>query len=107
MKIIELHIEDLKKLCVKYHVTELYLFGSMVTGSYNDNSDIDLLVRFGGVNLIDYFDNYIDFKNELEKLYSRSVDLVEIQAIKNPIFKKSIDRNKVIIYGREDSKMAV
>jgi tRNA(Leu) C34 or U34 (ribose-2'-O)-methylase TrmL len=27
---------------------------------------------------------------------------VEIQTIKNPILKKSIDRDKILLYGRED-----
>ncbi len=49
----------------------------------------------------------MDFKEELEGLFSRNVDLVEIQTIKNPILKRSIDRNKKILYGRKDSKMAV
>jgi len=107
MKIIEQHIDDLKKLCQTYHAVEFYVFGSIVTGNFTDKSDIDFLVRFSNVNPIDYFDNYMDFKQELEDLFSREVDLVEIQTIKNPILKKSIDRNKVILYGREDSKMAV
>jgi predicted nucleotidyltransferase len=83
------------------------VFGSFAKGDFNDNSDIDFLVRFSGVNPIDYFDNYMDFKADLERLYSREVDLVEIQTVKNPILKKSIDRDKIILYGREDSKMAV
>jgi len=107
MELIYKHIDKLKKLCDKFHVEELYVFGSMVSGKYTKISDIDFLVLFSGVNPIDYFDNYIDFKTNLEELYSRGIDLVEIQTIKNPILKKSIDRDKIKLYGREDSKMAV
>lgn len=32
----------------------------------------------------------------------RLINLVEIQTIKNPILKKSIDRDKILLYGRED-----
>ncbi|MBI9069020.1 MAG: nucleotidyltransferase domain-containing protein [Salinivirgaceae bacterium] len=107
MKLINKYIKELKHLCDNFHVAELYVFGSIAKGEYTDNSDIDFLVRFSGVNPLDYFDNYMDFKSKLEKLFSRNVDLVEIQTIKNPILKKSIDRNKISLYGREDSKVAV
>ena len=49
----------------------------------------------------------MDFKADLEILFSRKIDLLEIQAIKNPILQKSIDRNKIRLYGREDTKVAV
>jgi len=107
MKIIEQHIKELKKLCLKYHVAKLYVFGSIANGNFTNNSDIDFLVQFTDVNPVDYFDNYMDFKQKLEELFLREIDLVEVQAIKNPILKNSIDRSKVIVYGREDSKMAV
>jgi predicted nucleotidyltransferase len=49
----------------------------------------------------------MDLKERLEKLLTRDVDLVEIQTVKNPILKRSIDRNKIFLYGREDSKVAI
>lgn len=107
MKLINQHIDNLKKLCKKFHVAELYVFGSIAKGNFTEKSDIDFLVRFSVVNPLDYFDNYMDFKDGLKKLYSRDVDLVEIQTIKNPILKKSINRNKILIYGREDPKVAI
>jgi len=107
MQIIDQNIKALNELCKKHHVGELYVFGSLAKGNYSDTSDIDFLVRFTNVNPLDYFDNYFDFKENLEKLFSRDIDLVEIQTIKNPILKRSIDRDKKIIYGRENSKMVV
>lgn len=79
----------------------------MLSDRFSQDSDIDFLVLFSGVEPLEYFDNYMDFKEELEGLFSRNVDLVEIQTIKNPILKRSIDRNKKILYGRKDSKMVV
>ncbi|OFY66564.1 MAG: nucleotidyltransferase [Bacteroidetes bacterium RIFCSPLOWO2_02_FULL_36_8] len=99
MQVIEKHISELKKLCKKHYVGELYVFGSAVTDKFSTNSDIDLLVRFAGVELLEYFDNYMDFKESIEKLYKRKIDLLEIQTIKNPILKYSIDRSKQRIYG--------
>lgn len=107
MKLINQHINELKNLCRNYHVVELFVFGSVAKGNFTQQSDIDFLVQFSGVNPLDYFDNFMDFKSSLEKLFSRNVDLLEIQTLKNPILKKSIDRDKILLYGREDSKMAV
>jgi hypothetical protein len=107
MKLIDQHITELKKLCDRYHVSELYVFGSVAKDQFTDKSDIDFLVRFSGVDPLEYFDNYMDFKGKLSELFSREIDLVEIQTIKNPILKRSIYRDKIILYGREDSKVAV
>ena len=84
---------------------ELYAFGSVVSGNLRTDSDVDLLVKFGDV--FNYFDNYMDFKESLENLLNRKVDLLEEQTLKNPILIRSINRNKKIVYGRADSKMAV
>ena len=107
MNLIKQHKNKLIALCKKYKVIELYVFGSVLTDKFNKQSDIDFLVKFGDVELYDYFDNYMEFKESLENLFKRKVDLLEVQTLKNPILRRSIDRNKVKIYGRADSKMAV
>lgn len=86
---------------------ELYAFGSIVNKSFSENSDIDLLVKFGKIDLSEYFDNYMDLKEALEKLLQRRVDLVEVQTVKNPILKNSIERSKKLIYGRKGTEMVV
>jgi len=103
MELIEQNTEQLIELCVNHKVGQLYLFGSALTNRFNETSDIDLLVQFGQVDLLAYFDNYMDFKEQLEKLFGRSIDLVENQAIKNPIFRKVIDRQKLLIYERKSA----
>ncbi len=107
MKVIQNHIEEVRRLCEKHHVTEMYTFGSVLDDNFSPRSDIDFLVTFSGVSPLEYFDNFMDFKEALEGLFSRNVDLVETQTLKNPILKQSIDRSKVLIYGRKDSEMAV
>ena len=49
----------------------------------------------------------MDLKEKLEKLLSRKIDLVEKQTLKNPILKRSVDRNKVLLYGRKDTKITI
>jgi predicted nucleotidyltransferase len=99
MKLIDDNQQKLNDLCVQHHVKELYLFGSILKDSFNKNSDIDMLIQFSTIDLKDYFDNYMDFKESVEALFQRPVDLVENQAIKNPVFRNIVDREKKLIYG--------
>ena len=101
MNIIEKNIESLIGLCKQHKVKELYLFGSILTSKFNNDSDIDMLVQFDNVDIPEYADNYFDFKESLEKLLGREIDLIENQAIRNPIFRKIVDRDKKIVYDRE------
>lgn len=99
MGIIDNNIDSLKKLCMIHNVEKMYLFGSAVNSNFNDKSDVDLLVKFKPIELSLYFDNYINFKEKLESLLGREVDLLEEQTLRNPILIKSIDNSKKLIYG--------
>jgi len=101
MNIIEKNIDSLVSLCKQHKVKELYIFGSILTSKFNKDSDIDMLVQFDKVDILEYADNYFDFKEKLEKLLGREIDLLEDQAIRNPIFRKILDRDKKIVYDRE------
>ncbi len=103
MNLIDLNKDKLIELCDNHKVKELYIFGSILTDKFNDSSDIDLIVDFKEVDLYDYFDNYMDLKEELEKLFHRSIDLLENQAIRNPIFRKIIERDKRLVYERKSA----
>lgn len=101
MNIIEKNIDSLISLCKQHKVKELYIFGSILTSGFNKDSDIDMLVKFDKVDILEYTDNYFDFKEKLEKLFGREIDLLENQAIRNPVFRKIIDRDKKLVYDRE------
>jgi predicted nucleotidyltransferase len=101
VNIIEKNIASLINLCKLHKVKELYLFGSILTSEFNKDSDIDMVVQFDKVDILEYADNYFDFKEKLERLLGREIDLIENQAIRNPIFRKIVDRDKKIVYDRE------
>jgi uncharacterized protein len=107
MNLIEKNIENINKLCSRYNVSELYVFGSVLTERFNNQSDIDLLVDFDDMDVFNYADNYFDFKFALEEILNRKIDLLEKKAIKNPFLKKSIDSSKKLIYGQRDKNLAV
>ena len=99
MTLIDKNIDQIKELCHNYKVTQLFVFGSVLSTNFKDHSDIDFLVDFSDVAIYDYADNYFDFKKSLENLLKREVDLLESKAIKNPYLKASIDSSKQKIYG--------
>ena len=77
----------------------MYVFGSANNKNFNEESDVDLLVKFKSIALADYFESYINFKEQLENLFGRKVDLLEEQALRNPILIQSINKSKELIYG--------
>jgi predicted nucleotidyltransferase len=99
MILIEKNIDRLKIICSAHNVDKMYLFGSALNSNFNDNSDIDFLVKFKSFELSQYFDNYINLKENLKNLFGREVDLLEEQTLKNPILINSINKSKELIYG--------
>lgn len=103
MKLIEVNIDKIIALCKKYKVAKLWVFGSILTPRFNDESDVDLSVNFDAETIqsegLDWADIFFDFIEELESLFGRRVDLVCDDAVKNPYFRKELDRTKQLIYG--------
>jgi predicted nucleotidyltransferase len=99
MNLIESHNKDIQKLCKAYKVKSLYAFGSVLTDTFNSESDIDLIVDFQLLDVLEYGDNYYNLKFSLENILKRNIDLLEEKAIKNPYFRKTINQNKKLIYG--------
>ena len=99
MELIKKNIDKIRSICKNHKVNTLYVYGSVLTNKYNKNSDIDFLVKFRDVELFYYFENYMSFKENLEKVFKKNIDLLEEQTLKNPYLIASINRNKELIYG--------
>ncbi len=98
MNLIESNIDPIRLLCSKHKVNKMYVFGSVLKESFNKDSDIDLIVDFGQIDLVDYADNYFDLKEQLESIFNRPVDLLEEKAIRNSYFKEQVDIEKQLIW---------
>lgn len=90
---IEAHREELRDLCRRFSVRRLEVFGSAARGEDFDptRSDIDFLVEFAAEQ--DNLARFVDFKEALEALLDRPVDLVDreaIEASRNYIRKRHI-----------------
>ncbi len=91
--------EDIKRLCSRHKVRRLYVFGSVLTGNYNESSDVDFIVEFEQIDIAEYADNYYDFKFSLEDILHKPIDLLEEKAIKNPYFRQVMNNKRQLIYG--------
>ena len=88
----------LTQLCVQNRVKSLHVFGSVLTGNFNRNSDIDLIVDIDAANSLEYADCYFNLKFALQDLFNRPVDLLENKAIRNDYLRVEIDNSKQLIY---------
>lgn len=95
---VDLKTDQLHQLCKKYHVKELYLFGSATTDNFSEDSDLDFIVNFNRQGFEGAFDQFIDFKRELEQIYGRSVDLYHLKKFRNSIFQQEVESSKELLY---------
>lgn len=98
MSIVDETKRQIIQLCKKYGVKELYLFGSALREDFGPQSDIDMAVVFSRAGVAGSFDQYFDFKAELEQLLGRSVDLACIGSVRNSVFRQELDETKRLIY---------
>ena len=101
MQLIELNIQRIFDLCRRHKVKILAVFGSILTDRFNDQSDVDMLVDFEPANhdAFDYVSNYFDFRDALERLFDRRVDLIEEKGLRNKYLIANLNRTKQMIYG--------
>lgn len=77
--------DDIAALCRRHRARRLDLFGSAVRGDFEPGrSDLDFLVSFDELPPVEAYDAYFSLKEGLERLFSRSVDLVVERAVRNP-----------------------
>ncbi len=98
---LEAYKNDISKLCIQNKVKALYVFGSVLTDKFNEQSDIDLVVDIDADDPFEYADNYFNLKFALQDLIKRPIDLLENKAIKNPYIRQNIDHSKSLIYAQQ------
>jgi predicted nucleotidyltransferase len=73
--------EALRELCHRHGVEQLAIFGSVLTGEFRPDSDIDFLVRFRPGAEKPWMAHFSELEEALETLLGRSVDLVDWKGI--------------------------
>jgi len=97
-KIVTDNIDELKRLCHFFNVKSMYVFGSVCTERFNENSDIDFLITFDNLSVEQYTDNYFELHYKLQDLFGREIDLLTERSLSNPYFIKGLEQTKQLIY---------
>ncbi|MDE5895060.1 MAG: nucleotidyltransferase domain-containing protein, partial [Muribaculum intestinale] len=94
------NIHKIIALCKKTNVAKLWVFGSILTPHFNDDSDVDFLVDFDErhIELLDYADNFFNFIHEIEAVVGRKVDMVVNKSIKNRFFRVEVDETRKLLW---------
>jgi predicted nucleotidyltransferase len=86
-------------ICSRFGVARLEAFGSALREDFKEGaSDLDLLVEFKSMEPYARVDAYFGLLNELRTMFQREVDLVMVDAVRNPYISREIERTKQLLY---------
>jgi predicted nucleotidyltransferase len=95
-------LEEIKRVavpaCKEFKVKRLDLFGSLARGEGTSSSDVDLLVEFERPDL-QPAKRFFGLLHHLEDALGCEVDLLTVNGLKNPYFRRSVLESRVIVYG--------
>lgn len=97
--ILENHRREMAALCRQFGVRKLEAFGSVLRPDFRPESDVDLLVDFDRATPgLDAFEQFFGFKEAVERLVGREVDLVVADTVRNTAFRSEVERMKAPVY---------
>lgn len=87
------------EICKDLNIKRLYIFGSVLTDSFNKKSDIDFLISFNDdITYEDYTENYFALHYKLRSLLKRNIDVITERTLSNPYLIENINKNKRLLY---------
>lgn len=97
--LLEQHRPDIEMLCRLHHVKQLDVFGSAARGDFDPaTSDLDFLVEFQPLGWQGLSNRYFGLLHGLEDLFKCEVDLVDLTAVRNPLFMEVATKSREGIY---------
>jgi predicted nucleotidyltransferase len=100
LTLLEEKLPELEQLCKLYGVKRLEVVGSAAREVDFDpaRSDVDFLVDFEPGRLPATLKGYFGFREALENIVGRPVDLVMLDAVRNPYLKASLESSRRLLY---------
>lgn len=87
--------EKIVEICERNDIEFCAVFGSFARGEADEDSDIDLLVRFSKPKGFDW----VDAALEIEDALGRKVDLVTENSL-SPYIRENVLKNLEVLYGK-------
>jgi uncharacterized protein len=95
-----INIQEIKNKSIpvlkRYDIKKAAFFGSFARGEQRKNSDVDILVEFGGRKNKSLLD-LIGLELEIQELLKRKVDILTYRSI-HPLLKNRILREQKVFY---------
>jgi predicted nucleotidyltransferase len=92
------HMPAITKLCQRYSVKRLSIYGSAMTRDFNRKSDVDFIVKYDRRKIKSLVDVYFGLVEDLEKHFKRPVDLMIEGPVRNPYLREGIKQTRKLIY---------
>jgi predicted nucleotidyltransferase len=88
-----------KKLFKEHKIKSAYAFGSVVSETFNEESDIDLLINFqDGLEPLEKGEMWWNLHDTLRNIFNRKIDLLIENSLKNLYFIEEVNEKKQLIY---------
>lgn len=91
---IPLPYDEIRSFCERHHIVRLWLFGSVLHGNFNADSDVDVLVEFDPEHVPGL--EFYTWQVELEAIFRRPVDLTTPNALSKYIKRRVMDTAEII-----------
>jgi len=90
---------SIAEICSRHGVKRLDVFGSALNDDFDPTeSDLDLLVEFIQMGSYERVDAYFGLIEELRTLLGMKIDLVMVDAVKNPYIVRDINSTRQLLY---------
>jgi len=96
---IRARVAFLPEICRNRGVEKLDVFGSALRADFSpESSDLDLVVEFAPVQPGSAMNQYFGLKSDLETMFGRAVDLVELPAVRSERLREIIQHTRRPLY---------
>ena len=102
MDIDKIPVSAIEDFCRRWNIEELALFGSILRGDMEPDSDVDVLVTVGDDTRLTLYD-WVEMADELKEIFCREIDLVSKSGLRNPFRRHEILRTQKVIYASTGS----